>query len=108
LDSIKVALWKKALTRKMIIKLSLKISPSLKRNYLLAHFLLYDSIWEALRYALFIPYEQFCNFYDLTPYVKKTDIAYKARVVYIPMEAMNAFVKWVVSLTNTTAQGITD
>lgn len=106
LDSIKTALWKKALVRKMITKLSLTISPSLKKNYLLAHFLLYDSVWKALRYALFIPYEQFCNFYDLTPYTKKTDIAYRARIAYIPLKAISSFIRWSLSSARTIAQGI--
>lgn len=50
--------------------------------YLKSHFLLYDNLWEPVRYILNIPQEQFAKFYGLPPYAEKTNLLYRIRYLY--------------------------
>lgn len=62
---------------------ALDITHKSKANYLKAHFLLYDSYSEPVRYIMNIPQEQFARFYGLEPYSLRTRFSYKFRFPYI-------------------------
>ena len=86
---LNIPFWQKKLIKNFILKSTFKIQPSvkaLKKDYLKAHLLLYDSPWEPLWYLVNIPYEQFCKFYNLKPYIKKTNLLYKMRLLYMPVK----------------------
>ena len=82
---IKIPFWQKTLIKKFLLKHTFETQPSIKKNYLKAHFLLYDNVFEPIFYLINIPYEQFCKFYYLKPYTKKTDLLYRLRIPYIAM-----------------------
>ena len=75
--------WQKMRIRNFLLKRTFQIEPVLKKDFLRAHFLLYDNICEPALYIINIPYEQFCRFYSLTPYTEKTDLIYHLRFLYI-------------------------
>ena len=75
--------WQKIRIRDFLLKRTFQIDLAFKKDYLKAHFLLYDNICEPALYIINIPYEQFCKFYGLTPYTKKTDFIYNLRFLYI-------------------------
>jgi hypothetical protein len=77
--------WQKMLIKKLILQNTFQIPPSLKNNYLKAHFLLYDNLCEPILYLINIPYEQFCKFYTLKPYTLKSNLLYGLRLFYIPV-----------------------
>lgn len=80
-----ISRWHKILIKNFLLKHTFKVPPSLKEDYLKAHFLLYDNPCEPFLYLINIPYEQFCKFYDLKPYANKTDFLYRIRLLYIPI-----------------------
>ncbi|MCX5713925.1 MAG: nucleotidyltransferase family protein [Candidatus Omnitrophica bacterium] len=55
-----------------------------KYLFLKLHFLLYDTYWEPLWYAMNVPLEQFAKFYGLNPYFAATQKAYRVRFIYMP------------------------
>jgi hypothetical protein len=57
----------------------------IKKLYLIAHFLLCDSIWRAIRYFVILPQEQFAKFYNLKPYTINTKLLYKIRLITMPL-----------------------
>jgi hypothetical protein len=59
-----------------------------KATYLKSHFLLYDSIWEAIGFILRISREHFALFYGLKPYAKRTSFLYRVRLFYIPFRGI--------------------
>ncbi|MFZ2384687.1 MAG: nucleotidyltransferase family protein [Candidatus Omnitrophota bacterium] len=54
-----------------------------KNGYLFSQFLLYDGLFEPVRYIINIPQEQFCNYYGLRPYTKKSRLLYRIRFLFI-------------------------
>ena len=62
---------------------TLNLSEKVKENYLKAHFLLYDSYWEPIRYIVSIPQEQFAKFYGLQSYGLRTRLLYRFRFAYM-------------------------
>jgi len=62
-----------------------------KTTYLKIHFLLNDSIREAISYIINIPYEHFTLYYNLTPYSKRTDFLYRNRLAYMPFRLLKEF-----------------
>lgn len=80
---LNVPSWKCKAINSFILKNTFSGNEGLKYIYLKAHFLLYDSVWEPVRYILNIPQEQFAKFYGLVPYRKKTEFFYRARFLYI-------------------------
>jgi hypothetical protein len=81
-----LARWQKRMIENFIGAHTFQTHLSLKNDYLKAHFLLYDSLREPVCYLLKIPYEQFCKFYALKPYVPKTDLYYRLRLLYMPLK----------------------
>ncbi len=83
--ALKVPSWKKKLMYVFITRDT--FSPAAFRKfqyiYLKNHFLLYENLWEPILFILNIPQEQFAKFYNLKPYEKKTELAYKFRLFYI-------------------------
>lgn len=73
------------LIRRFLVKYTFLKGASLKTNYLKAHLLLYDSVWEALAYLINIPYEQFCKYYGFRPYTAGSRTLYHLRVFYMPL-----------------------
>jgi len=59
------------------------IKEHINKVYLKSHFLIYDNLWEPMRYILNIPQEQFAIFYKLDPYTRKTRLLYEFRYLYI-------------------------
>ena len=84
LEKLGLPWWHRALIAKFITQYTFEMRASLKKNYLKAHLLLYDSIKDSVRYLINIPYEQFCKFYDLKPYTAKSNLFYQGRLVYVP------------------------
>jgi len=83
LKELRIPSWKKAVLGSLIEKETF----SLKRRkdlFLKLHFLIYDSIWEPVRYVLFIPQEQFAKFYGLKSYGSRVDLLYRIRILYMP------------------------
>ncbi|MDD5155012.1 MAG: nucleotidyltransferase family protein [Candidatus Omnitrophica bacterium] len=78
-----LALWQKMLIKRFIKRHTFQIPVTPKKNYLAAHFLLYDNLCEPVYYLINIPYEQFCKFYNLKPYTRKADILYRLRIPYM-------------------------
>lgn len=76
--------WQKILIKRFLLRHTFEVNPSLKKLYLKAHLLLYDNILEPIFYLINIPYEQFCKFYDLKPYTKKSYLLYSLRLLYMP------------------------
>ncbi|MFA5370005.1 MAG: nucleotidyltransferase family protein [Candidatus Omnitrophota bacterium] len=60
-----------------------RLSGRLKSNYLHSHFLLYDSFMEPFMYIINIPKEQFAKYYCLPFGSKKTEMAYRFRLLYM-------------------------
>jgi len=85
LKRLQVPFWQKKLIRKFLLKNTFLTEPSCKRNYLKAHFLLYDTLLEALLYLINIPYEQFCKFYNFKPYTAASRLLYNLRLFYMPL-----------------------
>jgi hypothetical protein len=77
--------WQKTLIKKLIKHHTFQVRSSFKNNYLKAHFLLYDDIFEPMLYLINIPYEQFCRFYDFKPYSSQTNLLYRLRFIYMPI-----------------------
>ena len=75
--------WQKVRIRNFLLKRTFQIEPALKKDYLSAHFLLYDNLCEPALYIINIPYEQFCKFYGLKPYTHKASLIYKLRLIYM-------------------------
>lgn len=85
LGKLSIPSWQKILIKKFILRHTFQISSSLKNLYLKAHFLLYDNIWEPILYLINIPYERFCQFYNLTPYSCQANLLYSLRLIYMPI-----------------------
>jgi hypothetical protein len=85
LKRMQVPLWQKKLIKKFLLKYSFLSAASLRTNYLKAHFLLYDSVSEAVLYLINIPHEQFCKYYDFRPYTAKSVLLYSLRLFYMPL-----------------------
>lgn len=85
LKSMTVAFWQKRLVTRFLLKHTFLTGGSVKTNYLKAHFLLYDSVWEAVLYLINIPHEQFCKYYNFTPYSARSVLLYNLRLVYMPL-----------------------
>ncbi|MGE4357882.1 MAG: nucleotidyltransferase family protein [Candidatus Omnitrophota bacterium] len=85
LDELKIPLWKRLAINKLILRYTFATDIDIKKTYLRAHFFLYDSIWEAVRYILNIPREQFAKFYNLEPYSENTKLLYRMRLLYFPL-----------------------
>lgn len=86
MKGLRIPQWQKNAIRRLIAKHTFQIEFSAKLNYLKAHFLLYDTIIEPIWYIINIPYEQFCKFYDLPAYTKKSTFFYVSRFAYIPIK----------------------
>ena len=86
LNSLIIPRWQKKFIKEFILKNSFHITPSLKKNYLIAHLLLYDCIVEPIWYLINIPYEQFCKFYNLQPYTNKANVLYNIWFLYMPIK----------------------
>ncbi|MFH1854152.1 MAG: nucleotidyltransferase family protein [Candidatus Omnitrophota bacterium] len=74
--------YKKRMIERFILRNTFTSEPGLNSNkslYLRSHFLLYDNIWEPIKYVLEVPLEQFAKFYRLQPYEIKTTFLYKIR-----------------------------
>lgn len=86
LGKIKIPAYKKRLINSLIEQNTFySVVGSLTRDiYLKAHFLLYDSFFEPIKYILNIPKEQFAKFYKIEAYDKKTDFLYRNRLAYMP------------------------
>jgi len=82
---LNLACWQKMLIKRLIKRHTFQISATPKKNYLCAHFLLYDNLFEPISYLINIPYEQFCKFYNLEPYTYKANILYRLRFLYMPI-----------------------
>jgi hypothetical protein len=82
-EKLNIPSWQEILIKKFLLKYTFETRLSIKKLYLRAHFLLYDNILEPTLYLINIPYEQFCKFYNLKPYTKKTDLAYRLRFLYM-------------------------
>ena len=85
LQKLKLPYWKRKAINNLIIKNTFSINEDIKKNYLKAHFLLYDSIWEPIKYIINIPQEQFAKFYGLIPYSEKANLLYRMRFLYFPI-----------------------
>lgn len=85
-EQLNVPAYKKTLIKRMLGKdvFDAKTHQESKRVFLKTHLLLYDDLWEPLRYLLNIPIEQFAKYYDLDPYRDQTKRRYKARIFYMP------------------------
>jgi len=83
---LKVSFLKKELIRRLIKKdtFSMGCFKKIKYLHLKCHFLVYDSIWEPIRYLLGITQEEFAKFYNLPIYAPETGKLYKARFFYEP------------------------
>lgn len=90
---LNVSSWKGRLVRYFIEKKVFWPAENLKKHYLTSHFLLYDNMWEPIKYILNIPPEQFAKYYGLEPYVKKTVFFYHLRWLYIPFEVLVVLIK---------------
>jgi hypothetical protein len=88
LGDLKIPFWQKSLIKKFLLKNTFESQRAFKKNYLKAHFLLYDNVLEPVLYLMDIPYEQFCKFYDLKPYTRNADLRYRLR---IPLMALSLF-----------------
>jgi hypothetical protein len=86
LNRLRVPFWQKKLIRKFLLKNTFLSTASLKKNYLKAHFLLFDNVWEAILYLINIPHEQFCKYYVLKPYTTKAVVLYRLRLFYMPLK----------------------
>jgi hypothetical protein len=91
-EEIKPAYLKKRLIKRFIAKDTFILSQNIRGQYLKTHFLLYDSILEPFGYILKIPQEQFAKFYNLKPYLPKTDFLYRARLFYMPYKLLSSLV----------------
>ena len=80
---LNLACWQRMFIKRLIKRHTFQISATPKKNYLAAHFLLYDNLCEPICYLINIPYEQFCKFYNLKPYTYKSDILYRLRLLYM-------------------------
>lgn len=85
MKKLKVPFWQKALIKKSLLRHTFQIRISVKKSYLGAYFLLYDNIWKTILYLINVPYEQFCQFYNLTPYTRQTNLLYNLRFIYMPI-----------------------
>lgn len=83
LNRLNLPSWQRMLIKIFILKRTFQIPLAPKRNYLCAHFLLYDNLYEPIYYLINIPYEQFCRFYNLKPYTRSSDILYRLRLLYM-------------------------
>jgi hypothetical protein len=81
-NSLNLPFWQRMLIKRFILKHTFQIPDTPKKNYLCAHFLLYDNLYEPIYYLINIPYEQFCRFYNLKPYIRSSDILYRLRLIY--------------------------
>lgn len=50
--------------------------------YLVSHFLFHESFWQAIKYLIFLPQEQFAKFFSLRPYTLSTFLFYSLRPIY--------------------------
>ncbi len=82
---LKLPKWQKMLIKRLILRRTFQMPVAIKKNYLAAHFLLYDSLYEPIDYLINIPYEQFCRFYKLKPYARSSDLLYRLRLLYMPI-----------------------
>lgn len=80
LEALNIPSWKIFFMKTLILQYTFKLDQPLKTIFLAAHFLIYDSILEPILYLFHIPYEQFCKFYNLEPYTRKTDLIYRFRI----------------------------
>jgi len=96
LNQLRIPAWERGLISRFVERnmFSDNMNFKLKNLYLKSHFLLYDSIWESIKYILNVPLEQFAKFYALRPYDKKTEFFYHSRLLYIPFKKIfNLFSK---------------
>lgn len=86
LNDLNISDFRRRSIKKFLLKnsFSLPALPNIYSVYRQAHFLLYDSFAEPLKYIITIPLEQFAKFYNLAPYNKKTQILYHLRLLTIP------------------------
>ncbi len=70
---------------------TLNLSQKVKQNYFKAHFLLYDSYWEPIRYIVSIPQEQFAKFYGLQSYSLRSRLFYRFRFAYMIFRLVGEF-----------------
>lgn len=85
LFSLGLPRWRKRLIEQFILKKTFSSDREFKNInslFLKCHFLIYDNLWEPIRYILHIPQEQFAKFYKLEPYAKKTNFLYRIRFPY--------------------------
>jgi len=83
--SFNVPAWKRKLINCLIKKETFydSFEPRTRIIYLKSHFLLYDSLWEPIKFIINIPQEQFAKFYGFEPYERKAHLLYIIRPVYI-------------------------
>jgi len=95
LVKIKLSVFKKRLIKCFILRNTfyLPALSDINRTYLLAHFILYDSFFEPLKYIIDIPLEAFATFYKLPTYSKKTQILYRLRLLSIPFLQLTTILK---------------
>ncbi|MFH1245945.1 MAG: nucleotidyltransferase family protein [Candidatus Omnitrophota bacterium] len=93
LRDLNVPSWKGKLVRYFIERKAFSPEEDLKKTYLASHFLLYDNIWEPVKYILNIPQEQFAKYYGLAPYTVKTAFFYYLRWLYIPLKGLVTLMK---------------
>jgi len=82
--NLNVSYWKKKFVIKFFKKYAFeKMDSEEKHKYLIAHFLLYDTFLEPVKYILKIPQEQFARFYGFNPYSGNAALFYRMRILYI-------------------------
>lgn len=98
LSQFKISWFKRNLMAKIILEntFSEKLFDDEKRKslYFKLNFLLYDNLFEFLKYLSWIPQEKFAKFCKFEPYAQKTKIIYKLRWFYLPIKILN---NWCIS-----------
>ncbi|MFH1245546.1 MAG: nucleotidyltransferase family protein, partial [Candidatus Omnitrophota bacterium] len=93
LRDLNVPAWQGKLVRYFMERQVFFPKEDFKKTYLTCHFLLYDNIWEPVKYILNIPREQFAKYYGLAPYTVKTAFFYYLRWLYIPLTGLLALIR---------------
>jgi len=91
ISSLGIPQLKKKLIEQFILKETFSANQKLRNAnnlFLKCHFLVFDNLWEPVKYILWIPQEQFTKFYRLKPYTRKTCWLYRLRYIYFLYELL--------------------
>lgn len=93
--SLRISWIKKKIIKLLLNKftLDLKIKKKIKTIYLLSYILLFDEFYVPVFYIIFIPYEQFVKYYNLSFYTKSSYIKYYFRIIFIPILSYFTFLE---------------